>query len=76
VAKFLRQKIDVFLEPAYGDMIRLAAAARSTIAKLPKDKRAALWSRIASDAFLDQIRKQGPERAEAQLKEWMDEFSC
>jgi len=71
LAKFLRQKVEGVLGPEYADFVRIVQGLRPDILKLPKPQRLGLWSCIVSEGFLDQIRREGPARAEAQVKEWL-----
>jgi precorrin-2 dehydrogenase/sirohydrochlorin ferrochelatase len=73
LAKFLRQKVEGVLGPEYADFVRIVQGLRPSMLQLPKERRLSLWSCIVSDGFLDQIRREGPERAEAQIKQWIEE---
>lgn len=71
LAKYLRRKVELVLGPEYADFVRIVKTLRPDILKLPKPQRLGLWECIASDGFLEQIRREGPARAESQLKEWI-----
>ena len=73
LAKFLRRKIEAVLGPEYADFVRMVQGLRPVMLTLPKERRLNLWSSIVSDGFLDQIRREGPARAEAQLKQWIED---
>lgn len=73
LAKFLRRKIEPLLGPEYADFVRMVQGLRPVMLQLPKERRLMLWSTIVSDTFLEQIRRDGPARAEAQLKQWIED---
>lgn len=71
LAKHLRRKLEPILGEEYVQFVDLVKRYRPQILKLPKARRLSLWECLASDAFLEQIRREGPARAEADLKEWI-----
>ncbi len=71
MAKFLRRKLEPILGPEYGQFVELAQRYRPAIMKLPKPQRQSLWECLASEGFLDQLKREGAERTEQHLKEWI-----
>ncbi len=71
LAKFIRQKLEPLVGPEYAQVVALAQRYRPQIMKLPKPQRLPLWERVASQEFLDHIKREGSERAEQSLKEWL-----
>lgn len=71
LAKFIRQKLEGVLGPEVGQLVEIVRPLRADILKLSKDRRRSLWECIVSQPFLDQIKKEGPERAAQQLKKWI-----
>jgi siroheme synthase-like protein len=72
LAKYLRKKLDAFLAPEYEIFLSLLQKIRPEINHLAKERRAALWDRIVSDAFINQVKMEGPAKAEAQIRKWID----
>jgi len=72
LAKFIRKKLEPMIGPEYAELVRIVEPLRGAILKLPKERRQALWERVASQPFLDQIKNEGVEKAEARLKEWIN----
>lgn len=70
-SKWIRRKLEPLFGPEHGELVRLARRWRPEILKLPKEERASLWERIASDSFLEQIKRDGAGPAEARLEEWI-----
>jgi len=73
LAKYLRQKVETVLAPEMAELVRLVQGLRPAVLQLPKEKRSSLWNAIVSDAFLEQIKREGSERAEAQIKKWIED---
>lgn len=71
LAKFIRKKIEPVVGPEYAQLAQLVQSLRPDILKMPKSERASFWERVVSQSFLDQIRTEGPQKAEAHLKEWI-----
>jgi precorrin-2 dehydrogenase / sirohydrochlorin ferrochelatase len=71
LAKFIRKKLEPMIGPEYAQLVRMVQSLRPDILKMPKPQRAAFWESIVSQSFLDQIRTEGPRKAEAYLKEWI-----
>jgi siroheme synthase-like protein len=71
LAKFIRKKLEPVIGPEYAQLVQIVQGLRPDILKLPKPQRMTLWDCIVSQPFLDQIRMEGPGKAEAQLKEWI-----
>jgi siroheme synthase-like protein len=76
LAKFLRQKLEPILGPEYAEFVEIVRRHRPEILKLKKEKRMSLWECIVSEPFFEQIRREGPEKAEARLKEWIHAASA
>ena len=71
LAKFLRQKLEGVLGPEVAEFVRIAQEIRPRIMALPKEKRLGLWGCLASDGFLETIKRD----AKAKIKEWIDAAS-
>lgn len=71
LAKFLRKKLEAVIGPEYADFVAIAQRNRPEIMKLPKPLRLSLWECLASEGFLDMIRKNGVPFAEAELQKWI-----
>jgi len=71
LAKFIRRKIEPVIGPEYAQLVQMVQGLRPDILKMPKPRRTMLWESIVSQSFLDQIRTEGPRKAEAHLKEWI-----
>jgi siroheme synthase-like protein len=71
LAKFLRRKLEPIIGPEYGALARLVRQVRPEILKMPKARRDLLWDRIVSEPFIEEVRRDGPARAEERLKEWI-----
>ena len=75
LSKFIRQKLEAVVGPEYAALAHLMKEVRPALQALPQDKRSTLWNRIASEAFIDQIRQQGSLAARTQINEWIKENS-
>jgi precorrin-2 dehydrogenase / sirohydrochlorin ferrochelatase len=71
LAKHLRRKLESWIGPEYADFALLVKKWRPELLKLPKERRLSLWECIASDAFIDEIKREGIAKAEARLKDWI-----
>ena len=71
VSKRVRQQLESAVGEEWGVLTRLAKAARAVVLQWPLAQRTAFWDKVASDEFIEIIRRDGEERAGAQLKEWM-----
>jgi precorrin-2 dehydrogenase / sirohydrochlorin ferrochelatase len=71
MAKFIRQKLETYLGEEYQQLVALIQRYRPDILKLSKDRRQTVWEYIISQRFLDQIKQEGSQSAEARLKEWI-----
>jgi len=71
LAKYLRKTLERTLGDEYAIVARLAKRVRPDVLKWPKPRRAGFWECVASDYFIELVRRDGAERAEAKMKEWV-----
>lgn len=72
MAKFLRKKLERWVGDEYAEFIRLAQKVRPDILKLPKAERNRLWDRMVNEAFLADLKRDGFDKAEARVREWIN----
>lgn len=71
LAKFLRRKLEHVMGPEHEGFVNMVKTLRPRILKLEKPKRLALWECIASEGFLEEIRRHGLPRARKRLLTWI-----
>ena len=71
LAKHLRKKIESQIGPEYEEFVKVVEKLRPDILKLAKEKRMAFWDQVVSDAFFEDIRRDGIAKAETRMKEWI-----
>ncbi len=71
LAKYLRKKLEPLIGPEYEEFVSAVEKLRPDILKMPKEKRLSFWECVVSDAFFEEIRREGIQKAEARMKEWI-----
>ena len=71
LAKHLRRKLESWVGPEYADFVAMVKKWRPEVLKLSKERRLSLWECIASDEFINDIKRDGITKAEARLKDWI-----
>jgi precorrin-2 dehydrogenase / sirohydrochlorin ferrochelatase len=70
LAKHLRRKLSGALGKEYAQLATLLRKVRPDVLKWSSRKRKAFWNRVASDSFVNTLRRDS-ERARRHLKEWV-----
>jgi len=71
LAKHLRKRFESLIGPEVADLAAAIKRWRPEILKLPKQKRASFWECVVSDAFMNDIKREGITKAEARMKAWI-----
>ncbi|OGR90440.1 MAG: hypothetical protein A2992_01855 [Elusimicrobia bacterium RIFCSPLOWO2_01_FULL_59_12] len=69
LAKFIREKLEPLFGSEYGQLADILQRYRSDILKLPRESRQKVWKAIINQDFLDRLKEEGVQTAEARLRD-------